>query len=338
MLPALLLAGLPASLPSLAPVPQDAAEPAPLREAYIYDPQIQQFVLDQGIELLEAGGATPNEVLQEQLATRRVVDLPAPEPGRLTRKARGLYDRACAATIVLANLVPTEDEGEEGWVVGNAGTGFLVSEDGLAFTNYHVMMQEESDTYVAMTRDGRVLPVVEVLGGLREHDLALIRLGDPEGRPFPFLPIARDADVGERVHVVGHPGHQFWRYSSGEIARFLGAQVLTNGPVVPRIDVTAEFALGSSGGPIMNDDGQVVGVVAATHAMYDPSAGDRAGFQLVFRYAVPYETLLGMFVGAPAEAPAEEGGEANEEASDDASEDAAEGGADGEGEPAGSGV
>lgn len=277
--------------------------PAPLqedsgtREGYIYDPQIQQFILESGIAMIAADAYTPNATLQEQLSSRRTIDMPPPAAGSLTRNGRDIYDKACAATIIIVNLTPLEGvEGE--YVVGQAGTGFLISEDGLAVTNYHVMMQEAATTYIAMTRDGRVVPVVEVLSGLREHDLAVIRLADPQGQSLPFMPIARDAEVGERVHVIGHPGHRFWRYSAGHIARFHAANVLVDGPVVTRMDVTAEFALGSSGGPVINDDGQVVGVVASTQVMYDPSGqGEVPAIQLVFRDCVPYETLLDLFVG-----------------------------------------
>ena len=100
-----------------------------LKEAYISDGQIKQHILSSGIQIVKAGDFTPNETLQQQLATRRTLKREAPAEGRMCEGGEGIYDKACAATVVLVNLVyvPEQDD----YVVGEAGTGFVISPDGI---------------------------------------------------------------------------------------------------------------------------------------------------------------------------------------------------------------
>ena len=181
----------------------------------------------------------------------------------------------------------------------NCATGFVVSEDGLAVTNHHVMQTDNAITFVAMTRDGTVHPVIEVLASNEADDITLLRLG---GEGFTPLPLARDATVGERVHAITHPNRQFYYYSSGEIARFYLKPTSRGQAPVRRLGITADYAQGSSGGPILNDRGQVVGVVSATRSLYanGTGEGDR-NLQMVLHECVPYESILDLFADPEAQ-------------------------------------
>ena len=132
---------------------------------------------------------------------------------------------------------------------------------------------------------GKVYPIVEVLASSDKHDLAVIRLdvGDDELSP---LPIARSAEVGEDVHVVSHPKGRFYEYSRGHIGRFLISPRNQN---TKRISVTSHYGGGSSGGPIFNDQGQVVAVVSEAEVVPDR--------KIVFYDSVPYSAILDLFKG-----------------------------------------
>jgi hypothetical protein len=67
---------------------------------------------------------------------------------------------------------------------------------------------------------------------------------------------------------------------------------------VRRVQITAEFAKGSSGGPILNDLGQVVALVTTTDSVYyNTNDGKQENLQMVFYNCVPYESVLNLFAG-----------------------------------------
>ena len=274
--------------------PEPLAAAAPARDAddrrfdldYLDDRGIRQHIEREGTKLIEAGQTVSNDRLQAQLQDQRQLAEPAPPPGVLVHSARGVYDQAQDSVLVVAGLYLCDRCDN---YHANCASGFVVRDDGLAVTNHHVVESDNNITLVAMTRDGRVVPIVEVLASNEDDDVALVRLG---GDGFAAAPLARSARVGQRVHAITHPNGQFFYYSSGEIARFarVGRQR------TPRIQITADYAKGSSGGPIFNDAGQVVAMVTSTNSVYYNSVdGDPRNLQMVVRNCVPYEAALELF-------------------------------------------
>ena len=261
-------------------------------EDYIEDGAIKAAIERAGTRYLEREATTDNATLQEQLS-RRSVALDAPAEGTLTQDADNLADRASEGVVVIAGLYLC---GNCDNFHANCASGFVISEDGLAVTNYHVVESSNNTTLVARTHDGRVVPVLEVLAANEADDVAILRLGGDE--PFTALPIARDAEVGERVHAVTHPNGRFYTYTSGELSRFF-MEPRRRGPGVRRMQITADYAKGSSGGPILNDRGQVVGMVSSTNSVYyNENNGVQENLQMVFHNCVPYESILDLFAGA----------------------------------------
>lgn len=258
---------------------------------YLNDREIKSAIERAGTAMIEAGEVTDNAVFLEQLQ-RASADIDAPAPGALTDQGEDLYERAADGVLVVAGLYLC---GRCDNYHANCATGFVVREDGLAVTNHHVIDNDNNVTLVAMTRDGRVVPVTEVLASNKADDVALIRIAG-EG-PYKPLPIARDARVGQPVHTITHPSGRFYCYSTGEVARFF----LTHNhgrPDVRRTQITAVFAKGSSGGPIFNDAGQVIALVTTTDSVYyNTDDGKQENLQMVFYNCVPYESVLGLFAG-----------------------------------------
>jgi S1-C subfamily serine protease len=258
---------------------------------YISDRQVQSSIERAGTAMIEAGEVTANEMLLEQLQ-RTSADIPAPAPGALTRDGEDIYEQAADGVLIVAGLYLC---GRCDNYHARCASGFVVSADGLAVTNYHVIDNKENITLIARTRDGRVVPVTEVLAANKADDVALIRLGG-DG-PYKPLPIARDARVGERVHTLSHPSGRFYCYSTGRIARFFMGHNHGN-PEVRRVQITADFAKGSSGGPILNELGQAVALVTTTDSVYyNQNDGKQENLQMVFYNCVPYESILDLFAG-----------------------------------------
>jgi len=250
---------------------------------YINDRAIRRAIEQQARELAEAGQTVENTAIQERVKQDFTYKATPPAEFTLTQHGEDLYDTVDDGVLVIARLYLC---GKCDKLHANSASGFVISQDGLAITNHHVIENddENTQTFVAMTRSGKVYPIVEVLAASDKQDLALIKLGGEED--FTPLPIARTAEVGDDVHVVSHPKNRFYEYNRGHIGRFLLSPRNKN---AKRISVTSVYGGGSSGGPIFNDRGQVVAVVSEAEVVRDG--------KIVFYDAVPYEAILGLFEG-----------------------------------------
>ena len=264
----------------LAPPTTFADEPE-----YIDDASLKRMIEAQANKLVDAEKTVPNAELQEQLDAEMQSDLAAPKAFELTKDGKDLYDTVDDGVLIIARMYLC---GKCDNVHANCASGFVVSKDGLAVTNHHVMenTDEKTITFVAMTRDRKVVPIIKVLASDKKNDLALIQL---DGQGFTPVPIARNAQVGERVHAVTNPTGRFYTYSSGEISRFF-VKPRRKGDVrggTKRVTVTCDYGGGSSGGPIFNDRGQVVAVVSEAAVVPDK--------KIVHYDSVPYSAILKLF-------------------------------------------
>jgi hypothetical protein len=139
---------------------------------------------------------------------------------------------------------------------GNSlGTGFVVRPDGWVATNFHVVRGATQISVVFS--DHRELPVVEVMNANRLHDLVILRV---EAHGLPVLAVG-DSDAvrpGDSVLAIGHPLGLEDTVSNGLISAVRHVH-----PGLDVLQVSAPIAPGSSGGPLFNDHGQVIGVATA---------------------------------------------------------------------------
>jgi len=131
------------------------------------------------------------------------------------------------------------------------GSGFLVSGDGLVVTNYHVIDGGASAEVILETN--AKLPVVGVAAQKEEFDLAILKV---HAQKLPFLALA-DAmpKEGSRVYAVGNPQGLTNTISEGLVS---GIRKIND--ELSLVQTTAAISPGSSGGPLLTADGQVVGV------------------------------------------------------------------------------
>jgi S1-C subfamily serine protease/Flp pilus assembly protein TadD len=144
-------------------------------------------------------------------------------------------------------------------VVGH-GSGFFVSADGLVVTNQHVI--DGANFATVETSDGTTMFVEGVAAVNKPQDLALLKVR-AQGLKCLQLGPADRPPVGTRVFAIGHPmGLKNSVLSEGLIS---GVGEPLGGGAVASIQTSAPISPGSSGGPLVTADGQVVGVTSAIH-------------------------------------------------------------------------
>ena len=183
-------------------------------------------------------------------------------------------------------------------------SGFCVGKNGVVATCAHVLAADETmrEAYlVTADLEGHVWAVESVLSKDEGADVAVLKTGETNSVP---LALRGSVQVGERVYCLSNPDHQFGFFSEGLVARwFLQRDPVPEGStpkppdqVAPRtwLHVTCEFAKGSSGAPIVDSKGNVVGIAQSTSTVvYDEDAAV-AETQMVFKIATPAMALVAL--------------------------------------------
>ena len=134
------------------------------------------------------------------------------------------------------------------------GSGFLVSKDGRVVTNYHVI--KNGTSALVKLPNGSFFVVDGVLASDKNHDVAIIKA---QGNDFRTLTLG-DSDrlqVGEEVVAIGNPLSLESTVSNGIVSGFRSDDARR------LLQITAPISHGSSGGPLFNMFGQVVGITSA---------------------------------------------------------------------------
>ncbi len=140
------------------------------------------------------------------------------------------------------------------------GSGFAIAQTGTVVTNYHVIAGADR---IDVTVGGVTHRSAAIVAVNKAWDLAVLRV---EAADLPTLPLASSADVvriGETVVAAGNPQGLRGTVSTGIVsARRPGAELWMPEIPVPVIQTTAAISEGSSGGPLLNLRGEVVGIHA----------------------------------------------------------------------------
>ena len=249
------------------------------------DALIKRHVERDGGKLVEEGAATEMAGLIKQLGIGQC-ELELPAAASAPADAAVLYERAKESVVVISAIYKCDRC--DNWHASCA-SGFVISSSGAIVTNYHVVDQAEKSGLVVMTADGQVLPVKRVLAANEVNDLAILQVAGENLKP---LPLAKEpSPVGTDVAVVSHPDGRFFTYTSGVVSRYHKLHDKEGGSEAMMI--TADFARGSSGAPVLNKNGEVVGIVRSTRSIYyHVEDGQQKNLQMVFKTCAPAESLL----------------------------------------------
>ncbi len=176
-----------------------------------------------------------------------------PAPAQTTMPAEDIAEKALAATVYL------EMKDTNGKTLG-IGSGFFVKPNLIA-TNYHVIEGAAKGT-AKLVGKSTTYKIEGVTATDKINDLALLKVTAYGIKPLSLS----DSDmvrIGETVYVAGNPKGLEGTFSDGIISS--RRDKLTK----ERLQMTAPISPGSSGGPVLNKKGEVVGVSVAVHRALD---------------------------------------------------------------------
>jgi S1-C subfamily serine protease len=265
---------------------------------FIDDAKIEQDFVDQLSAL-----AKKEDILtmrQAEVALKkchsRQVSIPA-IPAKTSPETPASLYRQCAPSVVSIGSIFQCGKCDE-WHSGGAASGWIASPDGLIVTNAHLFENGKNDPLAVMMLDGEIFPVKGIVAADKEKDIAILRI-DSGKKTLPALPLANSAEPGEEVYVISHPQGQYYCLTSGKISRFHRDHLKEDEPPTDWMSITADFAGGSSGGPVLNKNGEVVGMVASTLTAYSEASDCKTNpgpdVQMVFKDCIPLASLRAMF-------------------------------------------
>jgi tetratricopeptide (TPR) repeat protein len=195
--------------------------------------------------------------------------LSSPNLGFSQENIPSLVKRIEASIVVILNY---DRDGK----ISSQGTGFFVDKKGDLITNYHVL--HEARRSEIKTLDGQGYSIKGIIAEDEEGDLIRVSVDIPEEKVRP-LPISSGLpEVGEKIIVIGTPLGLNETVSDGIVSAI--REISGFGKIV---QMTAPISVGSSGSPVLNMKGEVVGV-----ATFLILAGQNLNF------AVPGERIFRM--------------------------------------------
>lgn len=237
-----------------------------------------------------------NNILKElDTPTLKKVTLPAPRKKELSGVQ--LYPLCKKSTFVICQ-VDYRRQTNDYWIDIFASAAAL-TKDGICVSNYHVfsdMIKAAPGYYqnrhfirFAMDADGHIYPVTAILAADSVNDFSIFRI-DTGNKELSPIPLGNPAPEGEEVYCLSHPKGNLYYLTKGLVARNVAAPGRNTPKVRLEMQITADYAVCSSGGPIVDTKGNLVGIVGSTNSLYaDPQK--IKNFQMTIKKAVPVKVI-----------------------------------------------
>lgn len=156
------------------------------------------------------------------------------------------------------------------------GSGFFIDNNGLAVSNYHVFHGTSKGLESIMLHSGESYKVDEVIQSSEEQDFIVFKVNCANTN---YIPIATaKPKVGERVYAIGSPQGLENTLSSGNVSQWRADEIM-------QISVMIDH--GSSGGALINEYGEVVGITSGT---FDDGSQANLNYAISIDVIKPYLT------------------------------------------------
>lgn len=175
-----------------------------------------------------------------------------------TRSKNDFSDNPAAIAQASKSVVLLECYNEAG-ELHCTGSAFAAFEEGVFVTNYHVV---EQDVYsiIAKAEDGTMFEIDSILAFEPKYDIAIIKTkANPDISPLPIGSSA-DLEKGEKIVAIGSPLGLLNTVSTGVFGGYNDTGSMNE------IQFSASISHGSSGGALLNNAGEVIGITSASYA------------------------------------------------------------------------
>ncbi|MBA7497843.1 Cell division coordinator CpoB [subsurface metagenome] len=191
--------------------------------------------------------------------------------GAIDENLPSLIKRIKPSTVI---IFAYDDKGE----FLKLGSGFFISQNGDVVTNYHVIQGASSAEI--KTADEKTYPITYIVAGDEQNDIIRLSVNIPSQDVFPLSLSKAIPEVGERIIVYGSPLGWENTVSDGIVSAI--RDIPDYGRV---IQITAPISPGSSGSPVLNMQGEVIGV-----ATFQSIEGQNLNF------AIPSEKITSLIL------------------------------------------
>lgn len=243
-----------------------------LSSSYIFYLKLKQEVISAGVPIIHSEKIVEKDYVPQTTQEQKVIDVvkensPSVVSVVITKEV-AVYDNQYLDPFGDGIfIIPQQKQtGTEKQQVG-AGTGFIVSEDGLVLTNKHVASDDTAE-YTVIMSNGKEYPA-KILAKDPVQDLAIMKIDSKEKFKALKLGSTGDIQIGQSVIAIGNALGEFQNTVSVGVISGLGRTVVASGGTIGTetlediIQTDAAINKGNSGGPLLNLKGEVIGINTA---------------------------------------------------------------------------
>jgi tetratricopeptide (TPR) repeat protein len=163
--------------------------------------------------------------------------------------AENIYEKVKDAVVVIYAY----DYNDE---IAKQGSGVVLNDKGYVITNYHVLSGCER---LEIMHGNEIIPYIDIIGIDVEKDILILKI---DTKKFPSVKVGdvKSLKAGQRVYAVGSPMGFENTISEGIISGLRSYDELEKN----YIQITASISSGSSGGAVLNDNGELIGISTLT--------------------------------------------------------------------------
>ena len=197
-----------------------------------------------------------------------------------------VYAQNVDAVVAVECTVQDYDVFGQAELYDSFGSGFIISEDGYAVSNYHVV---QGATKITVAMASGETHAAALVGYDETNDIALLKM-EADNLPYVALGSSNALAVGDQVVAIGNP---LGELTSTLTVGYISAKdrvVATDGSTLNTIQTDAAINSGNSGGPLFNMQGEVVGITTAKYSGTSSSGASIEGIG----FAIPMDDVVGI--------------------------------------------
>lgn len=210
---------------------------------------------------------------------------------KINRKnAKDIYNQ-CKESVLILNSIYVPGEGHK--AKNCHASGFFINNEGICVSNAHVFNKLNDDriNIIANTVtdcEGNTYPVTEILATDVDNDVCIFKV--KIDKKVKSLPLNPNVNVGDKTYILSNAADFFYTLTEGILTRKYVHYVNKN-KTVQKISTSAEFCKGSSGSPLLDENGNVIGVISSTKHIMAPNNKHQ---QMIVKECIPIQKVIDM--------------------------------------------